>query len=147
MKNLKNVKYTNSRDVDILARTLYGEARGEVEKFGLSSIIAVANVVVNRFKKKFAKTISEVCLAPNQFSCWNKNDPNYQIIKNVDENDLIFRKCLVVAQNVIEGKYPDITDGCDHYHACYAKPYWAAYHRPKRIFGTHCFYCLINSKI
>lgn len=131
-----------NEDIDVMARTLYGEARGEVKKFGIVALIAVANVIFNRYKKKFAKTIKEICLAPKQFSCWNTGDPNYKKITTVTEDDMLFRKCLSVAENVLSGKYPDITDGCDHYHANYAKPYWAAYLQPKRIFGSHYFYSL-----
>lgn len=131
-----------NQDIDIMARTLYGEARGELMKFGLAPIIAIANVILNRYKKNFAKTIKDVCLAPKQFSCWNKNDPNYKKITAVTEEDMIFRKCLLVAENVLDEKYPDITDGCDHYHTNYVKPYWAAYLQPKCTFGSHCFYSL-----
>jgi hypothetical protein len=38
-------------DKDILARTIYGEARGELQKFGKKSLCAIANVVINRLKK------------------------------------------------------------------------------------------------
>ena len=135
-----------NKDVDILARTIYGEARGEIFQYGIAALIAVANVVVNRFQKKFAKTIADVCLAPYQFSCWNKDDVNYKIVQNVAANSPIFRKCLIVAQNVISGKWPDLTDGCDHYHHQAIKPTWAMYLEPKRIFGSHCFYNLGGKK-
>lgn len=132
----------NNKDKDTLARTLYGEARGEIAKYGIVPLIAIANVILNRYKKHFAKTINDVCMAPYQFSCWNKNDPNFPKIIAVTPQDAIFRKCIAIAENVLSGKYPDITDDCDHYHACYAKPYWAAYIQPKRIFGSHYFYKL-----
>ena len=132
----------SEKDLDILARTVYGEARGELFLYGITPIIAVANVVVNRYKKKFAKSIREVCLAKYQFSCWNKNDPNYKIISRENINDVIFGKCLDIAKNVLDEKWPDITDGCDHYHSKNIKPYWAAYLVPKRIFGTQYFYSI-----
>lgn len=131
-------------DIDILARTIYGEARGEYYNFGLASFIAIANVVVNRKTKKFQKTISDVCLAPYQFSCWNKNDPNYVIISNPTIDSMIFDRCLVVAENVLKQNWPDLTDGCDHYHLKGIKPYWAAHLKPKRIIGSHYFYELNN---
>ena len=132
----------NQQDLDTLARTIYGEARGELYKFGIFSLIAVANVVMNRKKKNFAKTIHNVCVAPYQFSCWNKNDPNYSKIVNPPENCVIFRKCLEIAENVLSEKWPDLTDGCDHCHERSIKPYWAVYRSPKRIFGSHFFYVL-----
>ncbi len=133
-----------NNDLKILAKTIYGEARGELNNFGLAPLIAVGNVVLNRFRKKFAKSIADVCLAPYQFSCWNRKDPNYEKLKNLDESSSIFKTCLDIAENLIEGKWPDLTDGCDHYHAKSIKPYWAGGLTPKRIFGNHLFYSLKN---
>lgn len=135
------MKYT-TRDLDILARTLYGEARGELQKYGLVSLIAVAQVVVNRYKKRFESSIEKVCLAPHQFSCWNKYDPNRDKILEVAESNVVFKKCKLIAKQVLDEKWPDITDGCDHYHHFSIKPFWAAQLEPKRIFGSHYFYNL-----
>jgi spore germination cell wall hydrolase CwlJ-like protein len=135
------MKFTE-QDLDTLAKTIYGEARGEFYKSG-ASLIAIANVVVNRKKKNFAESIHDVCVAPYQFSCWNKNDPNYVKITNkIDGDRVIFDKCREVAKNVLSEKWPDLTDGCDHYHERSIKPRWAAYIQPKRIFGAHYFYVL-----
>ncbi|MDR0968421.1 MAG: cell wall hydrolase, partial [Holosporaceae bacterium] len=123
----------SKRDLDVLARTIYGEGRGELYKFGLAALIAIANVVVNRKRKNFAKTVAEACLAPYQFSCWNASDPNYSKIKNVDAREAVFKVCFEVAKNVLLEKWPDITDGCDHYHERTIKPFWAAYLEPKRV--------------
>lgn len=136
----------SERDVDILARTIYGEARGELFQHGIASLIAVANVVFNRFKKNFAPTIADVCLAPYQFSCWNEHDINYKKIKNVTTDDCVFKACVEVAENVLSLKWPDLTDGCDHYHNKAVKPAWAMYLTPKRIFGSHYFYNLKENK-
>ncbi|MDR2724443.1 MAG: cell wall hydrolase [Holosporaceae bacterium] len=133
-------------DLNTLAKTIYGEARGELYKFGIASLIAIANVIVNRKEKNFAKTITDVCTAPHQFSCWNREDVNYEKIKTITEECSIFRICLDVAQNVLQKKWPDLTDGCDHYHERFIKPFWAAYMEPKRIFGSHYFYELKRKK-
>ncbi|MDR2766040.1 MAG: cell wall hydrolase [Holosporaceae bacterium] len=130
------------QDLEILARTIYGEARGELLDFGIASLMAVADVVLNRRRKNFAATIRDVCLAPLQFSCWNENDPNRRKVEAIGADCCIFRKCLEVAKNTLEEKWPDLTDGCDHYHHRDLKPYWAVYLRPKRIFGRHYFYNL-----
>ena len=133
-------------DIEILAKTIYGEARGEFIKFGITSLIAVAYVVVNRVKKRMAPTIHDACLAPFQFSCWNKNDVNYLKIQQIEPTSSVYKKCVAVAQHVAEESWPDITDGCDHYHSKSIKPYWAAHRLPKKIFGTHLFYCLNERK-
>ncbi|MDR3156050.1 MAG: cell wall hydrolase [Holosporaceae bacterium] len=135
----------SQNDLQTLAKTIYGEARGELHKFGIVSLIAVANVVVNRKRKNFANSIAEVCVAPYQFSCWSKSDPNYKkMMRITSEEAHIFGKCLETAENVLSEKWPDITDGCDHYHERSIRPYWAVYLIPKRIFGSHYFYVLKN---
>ncbi len=66
-------------DKDTLARTIYGEARGEYPRKdgGLASLIAVANVILNRSKnnkRRFGRTVRDVCLKPLQFSKDNQKD-------------------------------------------------------------------------
>ena len=74
------------KDRDILARTLWGEARGE----GAAGQIAVAWTIRNRvFDGKtnswWGEGYAGVCQKPYQFSCWNKTDPNYQFLIGVKE--------------------------------------------------------------
>jgi len=133
------------QDINILARTLFGEARGEYKECGPGALIAVANVIINRQKKegRFGKTITEVCLKPKQFSCWNKNDPNFKIL----EGDGILKEpmfgiCREVAEKVGQQIWPDLTRGSDHYHATYCKPSWAIPEKIKLRLGRHIFYCL-----
>lgn len=134
-------------DVQILARTLYGEARGEYYKLdgGLSSLIAVANVVKNRQDQQswYGKTIGEVCQKPYQFSCWNPHDPNLKLISTMIM-DPLFETCITVAEMVINGRWPDLTKGCDHYHATTMStlPLWALSAKPKIKIGRHLFYDL-----
>ena len=138
------MNYTQN-DFTTLAKTIYGESRGELYRYGVASLIAIANVVVNRKNKQFAKTIHDVCTSPYQFSCWNKNDPNYIKIINMEPGKCsIFDICLNVSENVLLEKWPDLTDGCDHYHERNITPNWAVYLKPKRIFGAHYFYSLRN---
>ena len=36
-----------------------------------------------------------------------------------------FFESYVIAQDVLMGKYPDITEGATHYHSIMVEPYWA----------------------
>lgn len=88
-------------DIDILARTIYGEARGE-KTIGKK---AIACVVLNRYKsgKWFAgKTIAETCQKKYQFSCWNPTDPNRQKILEASDSELAEYK--KIAEDFITGK-------------------------------------------
>ena len=133
-------------DIDIVARTIYGEARGEYERKdgGLSSLIAVGNVILNRAqnKKRFGATLSTICQKPYQFSCWLKNDPNRKLIETVDQNEDVFRICMDVAENLVYGHWPDLTKGSDHYHGDYIKPSWADESFFTIKIGQHVFYKL-----
>ncbi len=108
-------------DIEIMARTIYGEARGEYSRVdgGLAALIAVGNVIVNRAHQKtwFGQSIRNVCLKPYQFSCWNENDPNRERLMAVTHETPLFAQCLDVAKAVIEQQYPDLTKGADHYYS------------------------------
>lgn len=138
----------SEHDLDILARTLYGEGRGEYNKSdgGLAALIAIGNVIMNRVQIGgwFGKTIAEVCQKPWQFSCWNKNDPNFNVIQNVPKDDPIFKICQQVAVAITEHKWPDLTKGCDHYFSRILSnpPKWAQNRVPKFCLGLHQFYQL-----
>ena len=133
-------------EIDILARTLYGEARGEYKRVdgGIVSLLAVASVIKNRSLRGgwFGQTIKEICLKPHQFSCWNVNDPNRSILEAVTMKDVIFQQCMVVAQKVMNYEWPDVTWGSDHYHANYVMPAWAIAQKPRFKIGCHLFYKL-----
>jgi N-acetylmuramoyl-L-alanine amidase len=132
-------------EIDILARTLYGEARGDYPKVGVAAFIAVANVIMNRFKGKgrYGHTLLDVCLKPRQFSCWNSTDPNRQLIQGEDiEKETLFQIAKKTAMKVALGIWPDLTLGSDHYHAIYCKPAWAKHEKLKMILGRHIFYKL-----
>ncbi|MBY0281706.1 MAG: cell wall hydrolase [Alphaproteobacteria bacterium] len=135
-------------DLDILARTLYGEGRGEYNKpdGGLAALIAIGNVIMNRVKTGgwFGRSIAEVCQKPWQFSCWNQGDPNLMVIQNISKYDPIFKICRQVAIAVANYKWPDITKGCDHYFSriLAKEPKWAQGRYPKFCLGLHQFYQL-----
>ncbi|HYD31869.1 MAG TPA: cell wall hydrolase [Azospirillaceae bacterium] len=134
-----------SRDeaVDTLARTLWGESRGEP----LRGIEAVAAVVVNRVAAARARrghwwgsTVVEVCRKPFQFSCWNDGDPNSAKLRDIPPDHPAFETCLRVARRAVAGTLPDPTDGATHYHARSVHPSWAMGRLPCAEIGGHLFY-------
>ncbi|MBP5215512.1 MAG: cell wall hydrolase [Alphaproteobacteria bacterium] len=135
-------------DIDILARTIYGEARGE----GRKGMEAVAFVVINRFRARKWFTgyawengiqkpsVAKTCLKRFQFSCWNKNDPNFWKIRLVTTEDNVFCECLKIAEQAIAGELKDFTGGAVFYHAKSIKPKWAENKKPCIKIGNHLFY-------
>ena len=129
--------------VDTLARTIYGEARGE----RVVGKEAVAQVVMNRVRRArrsgrhwWGNTVEEVCRKPWQFSCWNPNDPNRAKVASVDARNRTFRTCLVIAKRALRGRIDDPTEGATHYHARGTAPPWARRRRPSAEIGRHLFY-------
>lgn len=138
-RGFKVVTVTNNSEIDTLARTIWGEARGE----GYSGMVAVANVVMNRVNRGgwYGLTVSEVCKKPKQFSCWNVSDPNYNKIQNVTTADNQFLQAVNIATQAINGSLMDITGGATEYHARSIKPNWnyAKLEQTAEI-GNHIFY-------
>lgn len=142
---LNNQDYYNALAADVLARTIWGEARREPQ----AGMEAVASVVLNRVavaRKKGAywwgNDIISVCQKPYQFSCWNRTDPNYKKLIAVSENDIHFATCLRIARRAVAGALEDRTGGATHYHADYVSPYWAKGQAPLITIGHHIFYRL-----
>ena len=115
---------TRAEAIDTLARTVWGEARGE----GEVGMQAVAAVVVNRARcaPKWGGTVEEVCRRPKQFSCWNAGDPNRASLLAVTQADAKFNTCLQIAAEAINGTLTDPTNGATHYYAIgIDPPSWA----------------------
>jgi len=138
-------------DIDIVARTLDGEARGE----GKQGMTAVACVIVNRaviadtYVQAHGEdhplfgdgSLASVCQAPLQFSCWNEHDPNLAIIKAVTVADPIFAQAMDIATLAENDELDDITDNATHYYAKGSPmPNWAVSKTPCKIIGEHLFF-------
>lgn len=127
------------RDTDILARTLYGEARGEPH----DGIVAVASVVINRAADpRWPDRIADVCLQPRQFSCWNVNDRNLRAMLLADMMDDRYADCFRVASSAAAGMLRDTTGGATHYvnpAALKQLPSWFDAHKITARIGRHVF--------
>lgn len=131
----------------ILARTIYGEARGEYAQTGPAALMAVAWVVRNRLAhpKRFGGSVEAVCLKPFQFSCWNVGDPNRSLIETITLRDDLFARCHQLGQWVLQAEsLSDLTKGSDHYHTKGWSPYWVKGLKPKIHLGHHIFYKLVG---
>jgi spore germination cell wall hydrolase CwlJ-like protein len=124
--------------VDTLARTIYGEARGE----GSAGMQAVAAVIMNRVRRPrwWGGDIESVCRKRLQFSCWNQGDANFPVISAAGESDPVFATALRIARRAAAGVLADPTQGATHYHAAGARPDWAKGVKPCAVIGRHVFY-------
>lgn len=127
-------------DIAVMARTVWGEARGE----SFDGKTAVAWVIRNRAERGgwWGATIRDVCRKPFQFSCWNPSDPNLGKLQAVTIIDGPFVACLAASSAVLAGIVPDPTGGATHYHTLSISPKWAEGQTPTVTLGSHVFYKL-----
>ena len=148
-------------DRSVLAITLWAEARGDWRE-GHSSLeerVAVGCVVRNRLPRYTAfravePTWRAVCLAPLQFSCWQRvgGAANYsavmtlatRIVEGFPVDDPLFAETLYLADGIMAGVILDVTGGATHYYAPKAMrpagkiPTWAQ-GKPTRAIGDQLF--------
>jgi N-acetylmuramoyl-L-alanine amidase len=133
-------------DIDVMALTVYGEARGESR----AGQTAVAHVIRNRAASPgwWGKDIRSVCLAPNQFSCWWEPGANRdhlltlaRALGDAREVPALFG-CATICSEIMGDDGPsDPTGGADHYHATTKPPpAWAAKMTETARIGRHVFY-------
>lgn len=138
------MKLISLEDIDTAARTVYGEARGE----SMAGMVAVAWVIRNRAEKGgwWGDTLAGVCKHPFQFSTWNPDDPNAQIVKDLPVSFKAYGDSVwAVMQAVMEtDKRADPTMGAMHYHNSSVNPKWAKGHAPCVIIGNHLFFNTVD---
>ncbi|NQU60999.1 MAG: cell wall hydrolase [Rhodospirillales bacterium] len=141
--NAISPKKIKDKAVDIVARTLYGEARGELVR----GKEAIAAVIMNRARRGaerrgywWGATPVDVSTKPYQFSCWNEGDPNRAKIEAVSQDNRTFQTCLRIARRALAGTLKDPTGGATHYHAKGVTPPWAKDRKPSAEIGNHKFY-------
>lgn len=145
MTHTQQEKFNLDLSIDIMARTLWGEARGQ----GAKGMRAVAHVILNRVKIARAKggswwgdNVINVCQKPFQFSTWNRDDPNYLKLMRVNDRNPEFRLARAVSRAVLIKNEFDVTSGATHYHRFDMMPYWARGKTPVKRIGDHVFYAM-----
>lgn len=131
----------SATELDVLARTLFGEAAGESRR----GIEAVAAVVMNRVAdRRWPNTARAVCLQNRQYSLWNveyrDTDANSLRALSVTDTNSAFKVCLAVAQDALAERLVDPTGGAHHYYnPRKASPAWAPAAKSSLTIGNHIF--------
>ncbi|MGF7046890.1 hypothetical protein J2T13_001392 [Paenibacillus sp. DS2015] len=87
--------------VDLLARTLWGETRGDSgSRVGVAYVInnRKNNSTYNEFKN--LNTIEAVVLAPYDFSCFNEGNPNLAQCLKPDKTSAVWTNIVNLASNL-----------------------------------------------
>ncbi len=139
------VTSAKAADIKCLATMIYGEARGE-KKVGQ---VAVAYSAVNRAKG--TKSLCDVVLAPKQYSIFNDNpelraaalSPTLPVAKANKLDKKSWDHAVMVAEEVVQKKVADPTNGATHYVAFKSLntiPRWVYILEPRGQIGNHTFF-------
>ena len=124
--NYKTADFSKDTEEILLARMIFGEARGQ----SYLERIAVGYTAVNRAKdgKKFnGSNVREAILKPKQYSCFDENNVNRKKLMEPENEDAkSFYECLKISKKILSGVEKDPTNGATHYfNPKLASPPWA----------------------
>jgi spore germination cell wall hydrolase CwlJ-like protein len=132
-------------DDQIMALTIYAEARGEIRQ----GKVAVGSVILERVDHRSwdGTTIKEVCLWPVQFSCYLPKDPNRPMLKDIADHwdeeikkNPVLQECFEIAQDLISGKLERYPKALDYFNPKVCHPKWADTKTLVAQIGNHLFY-------
>lgn len=121
-----------------LALNVYHEARSDPDM----GQYAVAHVVINRVQSD--RFPDDVCSVVKQGYHKGKHRCQFSWycdgMSDIPRESRAWAKAMLVADDVMQGSVPDMTDGATHYHANYVRPWWAKHYTRTVQHGTHIFY-------
>jgi N-acetylmuramoyl-L-alanine amidase len=131
-----------SADIDLFARTLWGESAGE----SVRGIEALAAVVMNRAALLPGRSIDDSCRG---FDCWSDDNPSRTRmlgLKTATQGgaasaaELLFTTCLRIARRAVAGLLEDPTGCATLYHDRSTLPDWTIGREPTAEIGNRLFY-------
>jgi spore germination cell wall hydrolase CwlJ-like protein len=144
---MKANAYDENGDRYCLAQNIYFEAANQPD----AGRMAVAHVVLNRVEDgQFPNTVCDVVYQAKWGKNWKGND--YPIRnkcqfswfcdgKSDEPTDSVtWMESIKLAGWILDGSYPDITEGALWYHAKTVDPYWNDFLEETVIINDHIFY-------
>ena len=130
----------SAEDCLTLAKTIWGEARSE-SYLGQCEIAWVVLNRINSGRWFGGKTITATCLMPEQFTCWNVDDPNRMKLDGLTLDDPYFQVAMNAALSVITGvAIPTGTKETHYYRTGTQLPKWAIGKTRSFKIGNHEFF-------
>jgi hypothetical protein len=126
MVNASTLKPITANDIVTMAKTIYGEARGE----SLAGQIAVGYTITKRAQiaaDHVARhggphshygdgSLAAVCKAPRQYDCWDPGDNNFIKLVALTLDDAEFQTALYAAIGVVQRLVPNTLPEATHYY-------------------------------
>ena len=136
--------FTEEKAYNIVAKTLYDEARGE----GIPGLKAVASVIYNRAGGNSAN-FPKVCLRKYQFSVWNglsdleRTPEGYYIVTPATSTQAtkdMWGLCQTLTKQMFEGKFQSTIDNRNvFYNPVKSSPSWGDTMKNPKTIGNHKF--------
>jgi hypothetical protein len=129
-------------DIDLFARTLWGESAGE----SVRGIEALAAVIMNRAALLPGRSVDDSC---RSFACWGEDNPGRSRMLGLkapiqggaaSAAELLFTTCLRIARRAVAGLLEDPTGGATLYHDRSTLPDWTSGREPTAEVGNRLFY-------
>lgn len=130
-------------EIELVAATIYGEARGEPWAGKVGVGLTIRTRVDHPGHWHWGRNWREVCLAPRQFSCFE--DANLRQIEQARAQQTDeWKECLMIAEHVYHGRI-DNHIGCPtHYHTAAVSPSWDREMKFLGKIGGHLFYSCLD---
>jgi len=134
------------KEVELITRVLYGEARGEPAA-GQKNVV---QTIINRAedsKHRYGATYTEILIRPHAFTCMNPADPNFEKLLELDKKSLTFQKLHAIVLTTIKERLngvPDPTQGATHYHTYEVDPHWNRNAKSMIRLGNHQFWTEVD---
>lgn len=139
--------YDENGDRYCLAQNIYFEAANQPD----AGRMAVAHVVLNRVQDgQFPDTVCDVIYQAKWGKNWKGNEVplrnkcqfSWFCDGKSDEptDSVTWMESIKLAGWIIDGSYPDITEGALYYHTTTVDPYWNDYLTSTVIINDHIFY-------
>lgn len=127
---------TKNKDCMLLVEAGYFETRGEVDM----GVIGIMQVILNRVDSNHPifvnqKSIKEVLYKPSQFSYTHE-----QYLKGGMRDKEQVKRLKVVAWDVLQDEYEDLTNGSLYYHELTYSPHWSKVYAYQMHIDRHVFY-------
>ena len=146
----QNMNIASLHDMETLARSIWGEARGESAEgqaavaWVMRNRVLAAQAFIARRKRAHPLfgdgTIVGACRAPRQFSAWNVDDGNRNKLLQLSFGDAAYCRAFAIGCQVWGGLLKDPTGGATHYHRHDIEPVWAKSMKSTALIGAHMFY-------
>ena len=139
--------FDENNEVYCMAQNIYFEAGNQP----LAGKIAVAQVVLNRLDHpNYPGTMCDVIYQAKWKENWLgnmvpiRNQCQFSWFCDGKSDDPVdsptWLNSLLVARDVVQGRYGDITEGATHYHNDQVHPYWADSLNETVVINNHIFY-------